>query len=47
MPGEPFVDERVIRVQQIQDAAILVQDAVEQELDLTAKRTRRLSSKSG
>ncbi len=38
MPGEPFVDERVIRGQQIQDAAILVDDAVEQELDLAAKR---------
>ena len=38
VPGEPFVDERVIRGQQIQDAAILVDDAVEQELDLAAKR---------
>ena len=36
--GEPFVDERVVRGQQIQDAAVLVDDAVEQELDLAAKR---------
>ena len=38
MAGEPFVDERVIRGQQIQDAAVLMDDAVEQELDLAAKR---------
>ena len=37
MRREPFVDERVVRVQQFQDAAVLANDAVE-ELDLLAKR---------
>ena len=38
MAGKPFIDERVIRGQQLQDAAILVDDVVDQELDLAAKR---------
>ena len=38
MTGEPLVDERVVRGQEIQDAAVLADDAVEQELDLAAKR---------
>src|SRR6187399_2274579 len=36
--GEPFVDERVVGVQQVEHAAILLDDRVEQELDLAAKR---------
>jgi hypothetical protein len=47
MLGEPLVDERVVAVQQVEHAAILVHDRLEQQLDLAAERTRRLSSKSG
>ena len=35
MLGQPFVDERVVRAQQIEDAAILGEDALEEELGLT------------
>ena len=38
--GQPLVDERVIRRQQIEDAAIFVDDAVEEQLDLALERRR-------
>ena len=38
MLRQPFVDERVVRVKQIQDAAVLVHDAVEEQLDLAPER---------
>src|SRR5207247_8157598 len=37
MLGEPFVDERVIRAQQLERAPILAQDAVDEELGLLPK----------
>ena len=36
--GEPLVDERVIRRQQIEHAAIFVDDAVEEQLDFALER---------
>ena len=38
--GQPLVDEGVIRGQQIEDAAILVDDAVEEQLDLALEGRR-------
>ena len=38
VPGQPFVEEGVVRRQQIQHAAVLAQDAVEQQLRLAPKR---------
>ena len=35
---QPFVDERVVGRQQIEDAAVLVHDAVEEQLDLAPER---------
>ena len=41
--GQPLVDERVVRRQQIGDAAILADDAVEQQLDFAPHRlTQRI-----
>ena len=37
MPGEPFVDERVIRPQQVEDAPILAQDAFEEQFRFLPK----------
>jgi hypothetical protein len=36
--GQPLVEERVIRAQKVEHAAILAQDAVDEELCLAAKR---------
>ena len=36
--GQPLVDERVVGRQQVDDAAILADDAVEQQLDFAAHR---------
>ena len=47
MLRQPFVDERVVRAQQVEHAAILAQDALEKQLGLRRKACRRLSSKSG
>ncbi len=33
--GQPFIDERVVRRQQIEDIAVFVNDAAEEEFDLT------------
>ena len=38
MERQPFVDERVVSGQQIEDAAILAHDAVEEHLDLALER---------
>ena len=48
VPGQPLVDERVVGRQQVEHAAVLAHDAVEEQLGLRAgARARRLSSKSG
>ena len=36
VPGEPLVDERIVRGQQIEHIAILADDAVEEQFDFTA-----------
>src|SRR2546422_10718659 len=38
MPREPFVDERVVRIQQIQSAPVLTHDACEQQFGFAAER---------
>ncbi len=38
MPGQALVDERVVRIQQIEHAAILAHDAVEQQLGFALER---------
>ena len=38
MLRQPFVDERIVGIQQIQNAAVLVHDAVEEQLDLPPER---------
>ena len=38
MLGQPLVDERVVRGQQIDDAAVLADDAVEEQLDFAPHR---------
>ncbi len=46
--GQPLVDERVVGRQQVHDAAVLVDDAAEEQLRSRAGTpARRLSSKSG
>jgi hypothetical protein len=41
--GQAFVDERVVRRQQIEDAAIVADDTVEEHLDFTTHRlTQRI-----
>ena len=44
---QPLVDERVVGGQQLEHAAILANDALEEELRLAPHRPRRFSSKSG
>ena len=44
---EPLVHERLVRGQQVDDAAVLAQHAVEEELDLLAKASRRSPSNVG
>ena len=38
MPRQPLVDERVVRGQQVEDAAVLAHDAVEEQLRLAPER---------
>src|SRR6187455_1920436 len=40
--SEPFVDERVVAVHQVEDAAVLSQHALEKELGLTLKRLTKV-----
>ena len=36
--GEPLVEERVVRLEQVEHAAVLAQDALEEQLRLLAER---------
>ncbi len=47
MLGETLIDEGVIRRQQIIDAAVLLDDAGEEQLDFALEASRSVLSKSG
>ena len=37
MPGEPFIDERVVGRHQVEDVAVLANDALEEQLCLATE----------
>ena len=43
MPGQTFVDERVVRVEQVHHAAVFAQDRFEQQLGFTPERLTQLA----
>ena len=47
MFGEPFVHEREVRVEQIDDAAVLAQDGAEQQLRLALERLPEVAVEVG
>ena len=46
VPRQPLVDERVVGVQQVEDAAVLAHDALEEQLGLRAERLRAARCRS-
>ena len=45
--GEPLIDARVVRVQQVEDAAVFLNHAVEEHLELGSKRVAKIRVEIG
>ena len=47
VPGQPLVEERVLAVEEVQDAAVLADDALEEQLALPAHREAQVVLEGG
>ena len=47
VPRQPFVDERVVRAQQLEEAPVLADGALDEQLGLAPERLAQFSSNSG